>query len=436
VAPGTLSQAVSIPDKPYYWTRQSLDANQPAKYFGLPVDPRDNSVTVAVSPVGPFPAGVLDLAIYDRAGKRLLDLGAGSGQAMLQAKLPIGGLSPGQAGFENFYIRVELSSEGLALLRASEHPTGSPPTSTTDGGSGSSLSSSSTLSTDLEMTFDLEVLRDDTATTPTDSGSDVTVLPVVAPTPSSPVRLETSSGPESTEPTEETATAVPLNSEWSFPVPQAIPGPVATGPLPGRAAAPLGGVLADVDPAPEADQRDPAVVDLALLDMPGDAPDPAENGNPRSAAGQTDAASGRDPVVALRGPGGAPLLGSSLLTDPRAGRGPTVVSLAALTGASREPRLDAAELADHCPADAPPLPADPRAGSRASSPEIEPARARAVRRTSILAGLSVAFAMTLSLTLPGFTDPTPSEDDDDSPRSWVRSLLPRRRGHDSIGKTT
>jgi hypothetical protein len=162
------------------------------------------------------------------------------------------------------------------------------------------------------------------------------------------------------------------------------------------------------------------VVDLALLDLPveaapaavpaQDAAEPAD-GLPPPVTGGPRPRLGRGAVVALRGPGGAPLLGSSLLTEPASTR-PLV-----LPG-----RLLAARDAVGGQG---PLAAEAAGGASSSSSATDRSRARAVRRTSVLAGLSVAFALTLGLTLPDVTDPVCR--DDDAPRSWLRRLKPRRR---------
>jgi hypothetical protein len=213
---------------------------------------------------------------------------------------------------------------------------------------------------------------------------------------------------------------VPLASGWPSPVPQPPgPIPVALGPLPSRSAAPLGGVLASDESAPEADRRDPSVVDLALLDLPvgrarGGLDAGTDPGLVLDAGVAGTPGSAREAVTALRGPGGFPLLGSSLLTEPQPGFGPLPRPAAlTLTRASRVESAPGEPPASPTAADAPP---DPAASSRA----------RAVRRTSLFAGFTVAFALTLSLTFPDLTDPF--RPDDGAPRSWVRDLKPKRRG--------
>jgi hypothetical protein len=86
------------------------------------------------------------------------------------------------------------------------------------------------------------------------------------------------------------------------PGPLANPPPVSTGPLPMRSAAALGGVLATGDPVPQVDRADAVVIDLALTGLVPEEPVGPEEDDP--------AASGR--LAEVRGPGGFPLLASSL----------------------------------------------------------------------------------------------------------------------------
>ena len=88
-----------------------------------------------------------------------------------------------------------------------------------------------------------------------------------------------------------------------------IPAPAATGPLPTRSATPLGGVLADGDPIPQIDRLEAAKVDLDLIV-------PSQPGGERVARADGIVDEPQDgpegPLVAVRGPGGFPLLASGL----------------------------------------------------------------------------------------------------------------------------
>jgi hypothetical protein len=210
------------------------------------------------------------------------------------------------------------------------------------------------------------------------------------------------------------------------------PAGVATGPLPGLGAAPLGGVLANDDPAPVTDRRNPAVVDLALLDLGGEPPtDRVAPADPDGAQTTAEGAYGVDPtaeggaVVAEQGSGGVPLLGSALLTESRASRPgrPTAPTALAFGVAGPSPSGDGEATRPQGPPCLGAV-AESQVGCPAEDGVAARSRSRSVRRTSILAGLSVAFAMTLGLTLPELSDPSR---DEDAGRSWVRRLKPGRR---------
>jgi hypothetical protein len=181
------------------------------------------------------------------------------------------------------------------------------------------------------------------------------------------------------------------------PVPMALA--VATGPLPARAAAPLGGILSDGDdPTPVVD-RGAAGIDLALIELAAGGRD----GAPAPDPGAREAPRAGGPIVALRGPGGFPLLGSSLIAGGRRSRpasplGPPLVSFVGPNQATS---------------------ADPSPGPAAEPPQA-PIGLRAVRRVSALAGVSVALAFISGVVLPDLTDPCRV---DRPVRSRLRSFL-------------
>jgi hypothetical protein len=77
-------------------------------------------------------------------------------------------------------------------------------------------------------------------------------------------------------------------------------------------------VLDEGDPVPQLDRHDPALVDLALIGLPEPEPLPALRGANLDAlvAGREPASDEADGLVAIRGPGGSPLLASSLRAEP------------------------------------------------------------------------------------------------------------------------
>jgi hypothetical protein len=188
--------------------------------------------------------------------------------------------------------------------------------------------------------------------------------------------------------------------------------PVATGPLPSLSAAPLGGILAiEGDPTPRVAIRDTTAVDLALGDLAPVHEEIDDNlvlaaaeGTPVEFGPQDDGT-----VVALRGPGGFPLLGSLLIAENRVARSSAWGELPAISFAR-------------------PLPVSPTTNPD-SGPSEEPAStrpgtpaARAIRRVSIVAGASIAFAFVSGLIFPALTDPFRPEA---FLRSTLRNLLPK-----------
>ncbi len=158
---------------------------------------------------------------------------------------------------------------------------------------------------------------------------------------------------------------------------------VATGPLPERAGAPLGGVLAEGDPVPQIDRHDPALVDLALIGLPEPEPLPGLRGaNLDAMIAELEPASEQaDGLVAIRGPGGFPLLASSL-------RGERVTDSDALVAVL--PQMAATTTV-----------ASPESAGAVTPVEtVAEPRRKPIRMASMLSGMTVAMAMVFSLVLP------------------------------------
>ncbi len=176
---------------------------------------------------------------------------------------------------------------------------------------------------------------------------------------------------------------------------------VATGPLPSRTAAPLGGVLASGDPVPLVDHRDAALIDLALLDLMGARPSSNEE---EAVSTYLDAhdSSNRDIedvglALAGRGLGGLPLLGSSMTDMVRSSR------------KSELPNIDEDESTDK-DMKSPLQPDTAFVGSSVDRLATDPVTESASRpqppthnkRIAALAGASIVAAFTAGLILPEF----------------------------------
>jgi hypothetical protein len=158
-----------------------------------------------------------------------------------------------------------------------------------------------------------------------------------------------------------------------------IPIPAATGPLPTRSAAPLGGVL-DGDPIPQIDRLDAAKVDLDLIGS-GDS---GTGGGPRADEVVDEPEVGPDgPLVAVRGPGGFPLLASGL-GDIRPFDPAASIAFMPWTSAPRS-------VHD--------VPETTPSGFDRQETET-PVAARSVRRSPAMYGLSLAMALGFGLVLP------------------------------------
>ncbi len=187
---------------------------------------------------------------------------------------------------------------------------------------------------------------------------------------------------------------------------------IATGPLPARSAAPLGGILTggDDDPAPVVSRAELAAVDHALADL---ADIERERAGGSEAALTVDGAfpaSPEEAVVALKGPGGFPLMAPSLITGGQVARRGVVNRLPTISFARSEPELPADST--EVPALPPPPPDAPTTGSTPG-----PRRSPTVRCLSALTGMSLALAFVSSAVLP---DPKPP---DSLRRSWLRRFL-------------
>ena len=184
--------------------------------------------------------------------------------------------------------------------------------------------------------------------------------------------------------------------------------PIAVGPLPVRSAAPLGGVLASPDSFPSVDRHEGARADLAMFDPARALEDPELDPRQVVPTNGDEAEIDAVRILALRGPGGLPMLATALITG---------VTTEAAAGAEA-PNAEAAAAeanAANAAAAAPVQVFAPSAGrgstttSAAQSeseaqaqarPSKEPGSNARRRRASVVPGLTLAFALGLSLVLP------------------------------------
>ncbi len=208
-------------------------------------------------------------------------------------------------------------------------------------------------------------------------------------------------------------------------------GGVATGPLPERAGAALGGVLTVGDLAPQLDRNDAARVDLGLMGLAADSESAQEIIDGELAAGwfdldtdtdnaPADDSVGDEPLIGLPGPGGFPLLTTSLHAGAAVGSVNSTEGQS-LAGSESTPRSNPTDVPvkiDALIAALPAIPDHPELGTTdpgieidqaaatvasrdiASSDPTLPTRNRRGPRSSAISSLSVAAVMVFGLILP------------------------------------
>jgi hypothetical protein len=318
-------------------------------WYQIPVDSDTVSVKLQLSPQSPDVPLNEEMMVFDPMGRKLGDLAPGSKGGGLSVSVPT-------------YLRAFRTRGWLHLEIAAIPPA--------DASSSSQTTSPSAMSP-----FILVITREYATTLPSGFSSTgvVRVIPLPSDVSSTDLADGGSRATSNSAPGLGGSSAVTLTSA---PVGQGvIPTPAATGPLPSRSAAPLGGVLDDGDPVPAIDRLAAVRVDFDLID-PGGPGCPVVH----EAVPIVDEPQGvpAGPVVAIRGPGGFPLLASGLGVDrPIA----PMASVAALVPWATQPASE----------DVP---------SPASEEPEAPGRSRPGRRATAMSGLSVAMALGFGLVLP------------------------------------
>jgi hypothetical protein len=355
--------------------------------------PDGTSYTSAMIAGGPHQDVSMEFPIptdrVDRQGEVILKVASSLSQAQSGSSSGAGPTSPASDGFTLQVTREEQSGTPLTGPKLGPGETGA------DG---------STVSASLGQSATAGAPR----SAPTSSGSSATAEP-----------SESSFGQAPVVASASVAASAGLQVAMS---------PVATGPLPERAGATPGGVLTDGDPVPQLDRHDPAVVDLALIGLTSPAADVGDGDAELAAVLREfdgdgdDATEVGETLVAVRGPGGFPLLAASLHKEAPSDIEALVAALPAETATMEAvARVQLPDRAAETVASATTSPAEADAdGRQAAGPSggIRPA-------TSVLSGVSVALAMVFGLVLPDLTTLLSVSQ---SPRSRLRfaSLLRRR----------
>ena len=380
-----------VPDQPHVSLFSSLSSANPSRVIEIPGDLRTRVLRIELSPASAADTP-LEMAVYDTSGRSIADsaLDPGPDTRVLSMNIPID--SSGQSS--GVYVKI---AAPLGL-----------------GGSLSSFSGTGSDSFDLQITREPEAVSPlwQTLTPQVHLGDGaISLAPTVGQIePSTALaRLDdASAGPNEAE-VVLGASAI-VSAAPSGAGQQQLPSiAVATGPLPERAGAPLGGVLAEGDPVPQLDRHDPALVDLALIGLPEPdlLPGLGEAGLEAIVTELERAPSGANGLVAIRGPGGFPLRAKGLPGEgvpdskalfavlPPAGATTVMVGSAAAAALTKVPT----EL-------------------------VATARPRRRLSATALSGLTVAMAMVFSLVLP---DMSRLMTIIEGPRSRPRLRFPRRR---------
>jgi hypothetical protein len=340
VATQPLSDVVLLPAKSRDEVTGTLTASKPDKWYQVALDARTDSLEIDLR-VAPKP-GPMSLEV------RVLDA---SGQELGHAEKVVG------------YIKMVLSvaaakarGDSSLFVEVTARPTGS---------------SAAPFTLPFPVDFALQVTRESApapAPSPIGSGSGVT--------PSSPQ----GGGADRTALSLRSGGTSSPGAALMLAVTDAVlePKPVVTGPLPTRAVAPLGGVLADGDPVPQAG-RHGALVDLALIGVPARDPgaEPADGGAPATGGDESRAGA----VVAVRGPGGFPLLASALRGGAHPGRAAALAAPLWLAGADVQ--------------------------AESLTPDLAEVPRRPGRRGSVAAGTCAALVLVFGLVLPDVAQALP-----------------------------
>jgi hypothetical protein len=173
--------------------------------------------------------------------------------------------------------------------------------------------------------------------------------------------------------------------------------PVATGMMPARSAAPLGGVFAIGDPAPLVDRREPAFVDLALNE-------PVRDPHGDQALVEREVvpvalgigASRTGPVLAYQGPEAFPLAASAVFAELARKSAPLPPSAPTAEASAARERLERSFI----PRMEPNSPSAPT-GRTASRARLGwPRRLALISRPSVLPAVTLTAALGLVLLLP------------------------------------
>jgi hypothetical protein len=316
--PSAFAAASKLPDVEDFKTTGVLDPSQAPKMYQVPIDESTGSIEVRYQPnPGPEPPGPPpfdeQLVLMDDSGRKLGWTDPNDASKPLDLSLRLDGMP-------------RLSSVYVMLLSV-------------QNGSSLPLDVSSNYQSN---TFVLEVSRQpshmamippEAASAAASLTSDLNAGGSQGDAPNRPAAVRETEATDA----EELGAAPLAGSVGAGPRPTIV----ATGPMPARSAAALGGILADDEPTPAIDRASAPLVDLDLIPREGDGHEAEDEGG----------------LVAVRGPGGIPLLTTALIGIPHPGLRPKLAPTPA-PASTPPPEVSA---------DAAPTPAFSKARGRASA---------------------------------------------------------------------
>jgi hypothetical protein len=410
------TSALLLPDQTHVTVYGTLDIKHPSRVYRIPQDPttQDLGINLEADSGSSSLPSIQEMTLFDATGRLLADTTSSPTPGVLSMKVALYRLSV----TSDVYLKVAAPPDLF------DTPANSDSAPVTDN-------------------YVLDVTRDPATASPLALAPSTTPVPVNTVTSPS-LSLPSSSSSTSSAPAPSLGHDSPgaaddrkqplptLATEPSGPPPVASSPPtVATGPLPARGGAPLGGVLTEGDPVPQLDRHERAAVDLALIGLPAPMPGVTDAAlasilNEREAElGHVDEGEGErtSPLIALRGPGGFPLRASSLHDAPPTDFNALVDVLppAAAASALVAPATTTVTMIKAAATPAESLTRD--AG--------EPQRLRRLSPSPVLSALTLSMAMIFSLVLPDFNALLTV---DKPPRFRFRlrhgRLLGRREGRD------
>ncbi len=382
--PGT---ALVLPEESDLTVRGAIEAVKGGPTYSVPLDPGVQAVRIEMRPGSPTVAFADGIMVFDEAGRKLVQCLPDPGTHTIRIDLVTADLLRTGIHHRALYLQIflpaSLSSAGTGT--AAGRPANFAPMAPGGPSAAGFLLSIQRKDIPSASSGDGPVAVSRSAPADTTPGAVFTVMTTLPTEPpaSPPVARRAPTGPDATDP--------------------AAPTRVATGPLPTRAAAPLGGALAgNSDPAPAVPRGDTEAVDLALSDLAlGAGARPLDPDQAVPVPATT-----RGALVAQLGPGGFPLLGTSLIAEGQ---------MARLGIADRLPITSFARTS---------LPATGSGPMSREAPPEAKASSRpcgTVRRLSALTGAALALVFLSGVILPGFADSTRTHP---KHRSWVRRFLP------------